>query len=148
MYGLLPFVVSAVALWLSPFIIPQYVALDFHQVSLIYGGIIASYLSGLGAGAMMSPDKTRQRSFLPSILITLVAFFIILPNGTFFLSIGAAWRQVIILMLLVYLYLRDVNGVALGHLPRWYGDLRARLTLWASISIMLIAGRLAIWGFY
>jgi hypothetical protein len=33
-------------------------------------------------------------------------------------------------------------------LPRWYAQLRIRLTLWAGLAISLIIARLFVWGFY
>lgn len=147
-YGLIPFVAGAVALWLSPMILPQHIALDFHQFALVYGGLIVAYLAGVGGGAFLTPKLKSRESFLPGQLITLVAFAAILPSGVFFLSIGAAWRHVIILALLIYLLMRDLNAVNGGALPRWYGTLRTRLTFWAGLSILLIISRLLLWGFY
>lgn len=147
-YGLIPFVAAAVALWLSPFLLPQYIALDFHQLALVYGGVIVAYLSGISAGSILTSNAKHRRRLLPGMLVALAAFFVILPSGTFFMSIGAAWRHFIILLLLIYLLLRDLNSVRAGLLPGWYGALRTRLTLWACFSIALIIGRLLVWGFY
>ena len=147
-YGLIPFAASAVAMWLSPWLLPQYIALDFHQLALIYGGVIVAYLAGVGAGGQLIALSTSNRSFLPSMLAALAAFFIILPNGVFFLSIGGAWRHLIMILLLIYLLLRDLRSVDLGVLPRWYGALRVRLTLAASTCIALIVVRLFLWGMY
>lgn len=150
--GLIPFVAGAVALWLSPWILPQHVALDFHQMTLAYGGIIVAYMAGMGAGAMLtSHSETASgapRSFLPGMLVTLAAFFFILPSGTFFFSIGAAWRHLVIILLLIYLLLRDLSAMRIGELPGWYGALRARLTFWACASLSLIVVRLFLWGYY
>lgn len=147
-YGLIPFVVSAVGVWLSPWLLPQYVGLDFHQIALAYGAIIVAYLAGGGAGASLSPAQKMRESFIPGQLITLAAFVAVIPNGTFFLSLDAVWRHVVILMLLVYLLMRDLNAVRVGFFPRWYGALRTRLTFWAALSIMLIISRLLLWGHY
>lgn len=146
--GLIPFVAGAAALWLSPWILPQHLALDFHQMTLAYGGIIVSYMAGMGAGAMLGPSTGAPRSFLPGMLVTLAAFFFILPPGTFFFSIGAAWRHLVIILLLIYLLLRDLSAVRIGELPGWYGRLRMRLTFWASASLSLIVVRLFLWGYY
>ena len=148
LYALTPFVLSAAAMWLSPTILPQYVALDFHQLSLAYSALFIAYLAGAGAGTSLSPAQKLRESFLPGLLITLVAFAAILPNGVFFISIGAAWRHVVILVLLVYLLLRDMNASAAGLFPKWYSALRMRLTFWAGISIVLIISRLVLWGYY
>lgn len=147
-YGLTPFVVSAVALWLSPWLLPRYIALDFHQIALAYGAIIVAYLAGGGAGASLSPAQKLRESFLPGQLITLAAFAAIIPSGTFFLSLDAVWRHLIILVLLVYLLMRDLNAVNAGLFPKWYGALRTRLTFWAGLSIVLIISRLLLWGYY
>ncbi len=148
LWGLTPFVVSAVALWLSPWLLPQYIALDFHQLALVYGGAIVAYLAGAGAGATLAPAAQKYESFLPGQLITLVAFVAILPSGVFFIAIDAVWRHLIILLLLFYLLMRDLRAASAGVLPKWYGRLRIRLTLWASLSIILIASRLLLWGYY
>lgn len=148
LWGLLPFVAGAVALWLSPLVLPQYIALDFHQLALVYGGLIVAYLAGAGGGALLPPKIKTAESFLPGQLITLAAFVAILPSGVFFMSIGAAWRHSIILILLVYLLMRDLAAVKAGLLPRWYGALRTRLTFWAGMSIVLIISRLLLWGYY
>ena len=147
-YGLIPFAAGAIALWISPVILPQHIALDFHHFALVYGGLIIAYLAGVGGGAVLTPKLKTAESFLPGQLITLVAFMAILPSGVFFVSIGAVWRHAIILILLIYLLMRDLNAVNTGVLPRWYGTLRMRLTFWASLSIVLIISRLLLWGYY
>ena len=147
-YGLAPFVAGAVALWLSPWIIPLHIALDFHQIALVYGGIIVVYLAGINSGAILTPKLKSPGSFLPGQLMALVAFFAILPRGTFFFSLGAAWSHLVILILLIYILMRDLAAVNDGILPRWYGTLRTRLTFWAGLSILMIISRLLLLGFY
>ncbi|MBL4620298.1 MAG: DUF3429 family protein [Marinicaulis sp.] len=148
LWGLLPFIAGAVALWISPIILPMHIALDFHQFALVYGGVTVAYLAGTGAGAILTPKVKTADSYLPGQLITLVAFFAIVPTGVLFFSIGAVWRHAIILLLLVYLLMRDNEAVKAGLLPRWYGALRMRLTFWAGLAILLIISRLLLWGFY
>ena len=147
-YGLIPFIATVAVLWLSPLLIPQYVATDFHYFTLAYAGIVVAYLSGIGAGSVLTPGASYHRSFVPGILVVLAAVIASLPPGTFFFSIGGVWRHLIILLLLIYLLLRDLNNVRAGLLPAWYGELRTRLTLWASASIVLIMVRLYLWGYY
>ena len=148
LYGVIPFIAAAVALWISPVLLPQYVALDFHQLALIYGGVVVVYLSGIEAGALLTIQTKHTRSFLPGMMVTLAAFLVMLPSGTFFFAFGAAWRHAFILVLLIYLLLRDLRSVKAGLAPVWYGNLRTRVTLWMSLSIMLIIMRLFVWGFY
>ncbi len=148
LFGLIPFVAAAVALWLSPWLLPQYVALDFHRVALIYGGLVVIYHSGFGAGLQLSPNAPSNGSLLPGIFLRTAAFFAILPDGTLGYSLGAAWRHMIILALLIFVLMRCFGAVAAGALPGWYGALRLRLTFWAAIAIVLIMSRLLLWGFY
>ena len=59
LYGLAPFVIAAAALWLSPYVLPQYLALDFHQIALVYGAVVVAYLAGAGAGTTLTPAPAR-----------------------------------------------------------------------------------------
>ncbi|MEM8936003.1 MAG: DUF3429 domain-containing protein [Pseudomonadota bacterium] len=146
--GLIPFWAGALALWASPMIVPVFVALDFHRIALAYGALIVAYLAGVGSGGGLSPDKSQYRSFLPGQLIVLGAFAVLILGGVFQFALGDAWRHVVIIVLLVYLLLRDLAAVTEGRLPAWYGKLRVRLTFWASAALILIALRLFLWGQY
>ena len=148
LYGVIPFIAAAVALWISPVLMPQYIALDFHQFALVYGGLVIVFLAGVSAGAIIIANAPQHESFLPSIMIALTALVVVMPSGTFFFSIGAAVRHTVILVLLIYLLMRDLNYVRAGIFPAWYGNLRSRMTLWAGLSLILIIGRLFVWGFY
>ena len=147
-YGLAPFYLAAAALWISPYLLPQPFALDFHRIALAYGAVIVAYLAGAGAGTTLTPAQKLRESFLPGQLITLAAFAAIIPDGVFYLSLGAVWRHVIILILLVYLLMRDLNATNAGLFPKWYGALRTRLTFWAGLALLLIISRLLLWGYY
>lgn len=148
LFGLTPFVTAAVGLWMSPWLIPQYIALDLHQLALVYGGVVIAYLAGVEAGGLLAVKQKQTGSFLPGQLITLVAFAALLSSGVLFFSLGAAWRHFVILILLVYLLLRDMGAASAGILPAWYARLRLRLTFWAGLAIILIISRLLMWGFY
>ncbi|WP_411817539.1 DUF3429 family protein [Hyphococcus sp. DH-69] len=144
--ALIPLIISAAALWLSPAILPQHIALDFHQIALAAAAIFIVFFAGAGFGTSIGANATS--SPLPNILITLLAFLAILPNGVFFLALGAAQRHFILLVLMIYLLARDLATVSGHSAPRWYGTLRIRLTFWAGISIILIISRLLLWGYY
>lgn len=146
LYGLAPFVFAAAAMWLSPAIIPERIALNLHQIVLVYGAVIVAYLAGAGAGATLNPGQKLRESFIPGQLITLVGFAAIIPDSVFY--VGGAWRHFVIAILLGYLLLRDLAAVNAGVLPKWYGALRLRLTFWAVLSLLLIMSRLLLWGYY
>lgn len=145
--ALAPFWATAVALWLSPWVLPTHIALDFHQLALIYGGGVAAYIAGVGDGRLFDPN-VRDGSFIPGQAVVLIAILAMVPSGTFFISIGAAWRHGFVLALLVYLLMRDLGAVRDGLAPAWYGALRTRLTYWAGLALLLIISRLIMLGYY
>lgn len=146
LYGAAPFVISAAILWLSPIIVPQHIALNFHHIAMVYGAVIIAYLAGAGAGATLNPQQKLRESFLPGQLITLAAFVAVIPDSVFYL--GAAWRHLVLVVLLGYLLLRDLAAANAGIFPKWYGALRTRLSFWAGLSLLLIMSRLLLWGYY
>ncbi|HNR77290.1 MAG TPA: DUF3429 domain-containing protein [Parvularculaceae bacterium] len=142
--SLTPFVLGAAVLWLSPFIIPMWVALNVHTLVLTYGGVVAAYIAGVGAGAALKSHAPQ--SFAPGMIAALAAWFAILHGGFLTLSAPAVWRYVILIIVFVWLLMRDLRAV--DDLPSWYGALRTRLTFWAAISLTLIMARLLAWGYY
>lgn len=148
--GVIPFIGGAVLIWILP-LLGSYaaaIAMNIHSVVLAYGGIIAAYMAGTGAGAIItSPVKTKE-PLLPGMIATLIAWIAIMPNGFLVFSIGAAWRYGLIIFVLIYLLFRDLRAVENRQLPSWYGNLRVRLTIWASLGLLLIAVRLALMGHY
>lgn len=147
-YGLSPFVFGAALMWISPFIIPQWVALNIHSLVLAYAGIIAAFLAGTGIGAALKSGHDSYEPFLPRMLAALVAWFAIWPGGFLTFSVPAVWRYVIIVIVFVWLLMRDLETTAKGGFPSWYGALRIRLTFWACVSLVLIMSRLILWRHY
>lgn len=142
--GLSPFVFGAAAMWIAPFVIPQWVALNIHTLVLAYGGIIAAYMAGVGAGAGL--NVVRAEPLLAGMIAALAAWFAIWPGGFLTFSVPAAWRYLILIAVFVWLLLRDLR--AAGSFPSWYGPLRIRLTFWTCISLVLIMARLISWYNY
>lgn len=139
--GLIPFVFGAAAVWLSPLLIPQWVALNIHTIVLTYSGIIAAYMAGMGAGAAL--NGAPPASPLPGMIAALAACFAILHGGILTFSASATQRYLIMIAVYVYLLLRDLR--AAGDFPSWYGALRTRLTFWACVSLTIIMARLVSW---
>jgi hypothetical protein len=148
LYGLVPFFFGALTVWLSPIIVPQWAALNIHSLTLAYGGIIAAWLAGAGAGAGLMSVKAATPSPVPGIIAALVAWFVVWPGGFLTFSAPAVWRYLVLIVLFAYLLMRDLRAVATGDLPSWYGPLRMRLTLWACVSLALIMSRLIMWRYY
>lgn len=144
LFGLAPFVFGAAVMWTSPLIVPQWAALNIHTLVLSYGGIIAAYLAGVGAGAGLKSHAPA--SLLGSMLATLAAWFAIWPGGFLYFSVPSVQRYLILIAVFVWILLRDLRTA--GDFPSWYGALRTRLTFWACISLVLIMARLLSWHNY
>ena len=127
--GLLPFVALALACMLDgP--APWRIAL------LSYGALILSFVGALHWGVAVSTSALSQRQrnvcFVWSVVPALLAWV------TFFLAPGAAS------MLLVAgfgaHYLLDRQLARYADLPAWYLPLRLRLTVVASLSLLVAGG--------
>ena len=145
--GVIPLLVTVVSLWLSPWIIPQHIAIDFAWGALIYLGIVIGFLTGVSAGLDMHPQNPF-RPFMPHALIIAVTVAALLPSGFLFFSLPFAWRFVVIIVVLFYILLRDLDASASARAPTWYGQLRTRLSFWVGLSATLIILRLFFWGMY
>lgn len=141
LFGLAPFIFGAAVMWTSPLILPQWIALNIHTLVLSYGGIIAAYLAGAGAGAGLKSHAPA--SLLPGMIATLAAWFAIWPAGLLTFSVPAVQRYMILIAVFVWILMRDLR--ATSDFPSWYGALRTRLTFWACISLILIMARLISW---
>lgn len=147
LWGLAPFAVAAVAAWLSPIIIPQWIALNLHSLALAYGGIIAAWLAGAGAGAGLRGGGPGG-PYLPGMIAALIAWFAIWPSGFLTLTIPPVWRYLVLIVVFAWLLMRDLRAVEAGHFPAWYGPLRTRLTFWACVFLIIIMSRLITWAYY
>ncbi|GAB4518216.1 MAG: hypothetical protein Kow00133_03120 [Amphiplicatus sp.] len=131
-FGLLalaPLALAAIALWLAPWALPLSFALDMHQMALAYAGIGAAFLAGAGARGRAAPSGY--------VLAALAIWIAIWPGGIFHVALGAAWRYLIIIGVLIYLWLRMRPG-----------GLLARLIFWAAVALTLIMSRLMLQGYY
>lgn len=145
-YAAAPFVFGAAALWLSPLVIPQWAALNLHTLILAYGGILAAYQAGIGAGAAFRPGAPGGAA--SGLVAALAAWFAIWPGGFLIFSAPAVWRYLVLILVFVYLLRRDLDAAARGEFPSWYGALRIRLTLWTVVALALMMIRLATWSYY
>lgn len=146
--GLIPFLFGVLAVWISPLLLPtRHFALEVHNLTLAYGGIIAAYMAGMGAGGLIAGPGDEDSRLLPGMLGALTAWIAVSPSLPFGLYIDASWRYFMVLIVLLFLLWRDLRAVQMGGLPAWYAPLRIRLTFWASLSIIAIMSRLILWGY-
>ncbi len=146
--GLAPFALGALALWLSPLLLPQFIATNVFKLSFTYAGVIAGYMAGMGAGALLLTGKPTEERFLPGMIAALMACFTILPSFSVVIDLDYFWRIGLLILVFVYLLMRDLRAVKAGGMPIWYGNLRMRLTFWACLLLAVMAVRLLFWGFY
>ncbi|MBB5518275.1 hypothetical protein [Amphiplicatus metriothermophilus] len=128
--ALAPLALAAIALWLAPWALPLSFALDMHQMALAYGGVGAAFLAGADAGG--------RRGAIRYLIAALAVWIALWPGGAFHLALGAAWRYLIIIGVLIYLWLGG------GARAAW----KTRLVYWAVILLALIMSRLLLLGYY
>jgi len=146
-FGLVPFYFGAGVLWLSPWLVAPSLALIIQQGTLAYAGIIASYMAGMGAGGLLTRDRPGIMTYLSGMIAVLIAWLMIVPDGYFFFSMSPVWRTLILAGVFIYLYARDLQMAVADDWPRWYSDLRFKLTAWVVIALIAIFARLLLWGF-
>jgi hypothetical protein len=139
--SLAPLLVGAAGVWLANLIGRSGMAYDLGEITLIYAGLLAAYLAGVGAGGILRTPESKE-SFLPGLIAALVAWLAIWPVGALSLPINDIMRHFMIIGVFVYLLLRDLRGVEQGQLPAWYGALRRRLTFWTLFALALLLLRL------
>lgn len=98
-----------------------------------YGAVILSFLGGVRWGCLLNQSERPQ--WMP-LIMSVVPSLIAWPA----LLLAPRLMMCLLIVGFVIQYMLDVNGVARGHLPVWYGRLRLLLTSVALIC--LIAGLL------
>lgn len=141
LYGLAPFVFGAAIMWISPLIVPEWIALNIQSLVLAYGGVTAAFLAGAGAGAGLR--SLHQPAPAPVAIAVLACWFVIWPAGFLTWSAPLVWRYLALIAVFVWLLLRDLK--AAENFPSWYAPLRIRLTFWTCVSLVLIMARLISW---
>lgn len=137
--GLIPFVLGAIIVWGAVGVTGwQRPALVAQSLVLSYGGVICAYMAGTGAGGLLFGPQTSREPLFPAIIATLIAWIAISHNLPFNMDIPQAWRHALVLLVLVYLLLRDLRAVDSGNLPSWYGGLRIFLTSVAGTCLFAI----------
>ena len=132
--GLIPFVAGAIGVWQTPLHGVAAYSPIIANVMLTYAGIIAAYMAGMGAGAMIAAPKKSGMSLLPGMVGALAAWVAIWPTTGIF-DLDFRIRVVLIAVVLFYLLLRDLRSVRAGELPKWYSTLRIQLTSIACLSL-------------
>jgi hypothetical protein len=143
--GLIPFLYGALIIHFPESLIASATAVfpsDFNSVQFgpwalgAYGAVILSFLGGVRWGCLLNqPERLQQWTpLVMSVVPSLIAWPALLLTPRLMMCLLIAG--------FVIQYMLDVNGVARGQLPVWFGRLRLLLT---SIAIIcLIAGLLGI----
>lgn len=126
--GLLPFVASAVALYL--FDEPMH---DMASLSLkVYGAVILSFLGGVHWGLAVArpeqPSDTQARTLIYSVIPSIVGWAaLLLPTPAALLTLAVAF-----VIMLVF----DLSRTKAGLAPAWYPKLRWPLSTGAVLSLL------------
>lgn len=122
--GLLPFLGAAAGIWLAPGPVR---AVSFLALGT-YGAVILSFLGAVHWGRMLAEPAPETRAWYAwSVLPALIGWVALLLPPAFGLSVLTAG------FLLAWLV--DRGAAARGHLPGWYGRLRAHLTAGVLLSL-------------
>jgi len=128
-FGVLPFAAGAAIMVLDG-VGP--ISAATAQVALVaYGAVILSFLGGIrwGAGLRIRDEDMRGRVLALSVIPSLIAWVALLMPALYALGLlvaafvaQGAW---------------DVRSTQDGHFPRWFGQLRIRLTLMVTLILIV-----------
>lgn len=133
-FGVLPFAAGAVVMaigGLGP------LSAATAQIALVaYAAVILSFLGGIrwGAGLRIRDDDMRGRVLALSVLPSLIAWVALL--------LPALYALALLVAAFVAQGAWDVRSTQDGHFPRWFGQLRIRLTL--MVTLILIVSMFAL----
>ncbi len=148
--GLLPFLACMIIVWVMP---PDYpYGSSIIALNLFYGAIIASFLSGIhwGVGLIYGAAGGREGDVAAirlswSVIPSLMAWLAIFPTDLFVFGGGQAVlvRYGILIAAFLLILLGDLTKAGGTGLPRWYGQMRVRLTFY--VVSMLILVMIKVW---
>jgi len=144
--GLIPFGFGAISLWLSPWLIDLYTAQTIQRGILIYGAIIASFMAGMNTGNNLLAGRSTRIDYLPNMVAAIFAWICVVPDGFYFITISPAWRTLGLAIIFAWLFFHDERFTQKGQWPKWYGELRFRLSAWVILALMAIFARLILWA--
>lgn len=142
--GLLPFAMGACAALTTPWLLPSTISWAVIDACISYGGIIAAYMAGMGAGALVAQPRGNGAPLLPGMIAALVAWVGLWP-GLPFIPAARGVQALLIAGVLIFLYVHDQRAAERGNLPGWYMPLRARLTIGASLAMVIMGVRQIGW---
>lgn len=120
--GILPFL----GVVIMSIIKPDFLGLNYNYITLTYGAVIASFISGIHWGVYLFKD-THMNLFIHSNIVALLAWFAVVTD----ISISEG----ILIACFFYLLCIDVKLEKIGVLDPWY--LRMRLNASAAVIMAL-----------
>ncbi len=146
--GLLPFLVTAMALWVSPFAISYGRAGMFLNWELRYGALILTFLGGIRWGLAMLDDKKVSdyvtiNQLTNSVVPLMIGWLAVIP-ANFVPGIDPNFlaRHIVLLLAFGLLAQADRTASEDGFAPPWYGPLRIKVTFFLTLIFLLIMMRL------
>ena len=122
--GTIPFLASAVIGWQSP----DMWGLDYNQIILTYGAVIASFIAGIHWGVYLFREP-RINLFIHSNFVALLAWFAVLTALP-----GSAG---ILMLCFLYLLFIDKQLSNVGFLEPWYIRMRIVATLIVTLALSI-----------
>jgi hypothetical protein len=128
-FGVLPFAFGALVMVLGG--LGPLDAATARTALVAYGAVILSFLGGIrwGAGLRIRDEDMRGRVLALSVIPSLIAWVALLVPALHALGLlvaafvaQGAW---------------DVRSTQDGHFPRWFGQLRVRLTLMVTLILIV-----------
>ncbi|MEM6650337.1 MAG: DUF3429 domain-containing protein [Pseudomonadota bacterium] len=131
--GVLPFAFGAVVQFMSPGVFTPLFADQMAQWVMLYGAIILSFMAGSRWGAAVLQQRTEALG--GAVLPALIGWAALIPSGVFGLTLAFEVRLGILTIAFIFLL---VTEMLKDHWPRWYLNLRIRLTILVAFFLLLL----------
>ena len=147
--GLFPFLLLAIVLWVSPWVVSYNAAGNMLGWCTLYSALLLSFLGGIRWGFALFNDDRLISDYVTitqltnSIWPVLICWILIVPNGLI-RGISPSFAMIHGVMLILYWVMMyvDVRASEEGFAPPWYGDLRKKITFFLTLIFILTITRL------
>ncbi|MEO1252741.1 MAG: DUF3429 domain-containing protein [Pseudomonadota bacterium] len=142
--GLIPFAASAFVVWIPATLLAPFTSAA-PVFALAYAAVIAAYLTGAGAGAILAQPSGPRRWFAPGQILLLIVFFAALPDGVLY-DLAHSIRFPIVIAAFLAILAMDLGSAREQRFPPWYGKLRIALTAGVVASLAAVLAHPSVWG--
>ena len=147
--GLLPFLLTSILLWLYPSVVSWTTAASFLSWVTFYAALVLSFLGGIRWGFALYNVNSIKNPYVGltqltnSVIPPLIGWLMVTSNNIIpGFSPNYFARHVILLFAFWCMWFFDQKASAEGFTPRWYGNLRQKVTFFLTLIYILILMRL------